>query len=741
MSSLLPLLCLLTTEAAEISPPPLLDQFDEPAVRLAPKIPRSEQDDDHVVSAALYAHGRLLLQRRDYAQALRRFQRAWRYDPEAVSILPRIVFLAHQLRRPDETARYALIAAQRTQMSPALLRQLAVQLSGRQEWEQALVLFEKSLPAGGPPAAQPKTKDKDEDEDLAALLVYLEMGRLSLLTRDYAKSAEYFARVRDAIEQPERLAKNEAVKKALLGEAERTYRLMAEGFFQAGRYDDAEALYRRAYQGPSGKDQPGLLDLQLARVAAKRGQTDQALQHLEGYFAAKSSAAGGEPYTLLAELLAAKEPDKAKAQEQLRSRLEKLLEGDATNAAVLFAVAELDRRAGRFEPAEQRYEQLLVLQAAPEVYAALADVFRQQNRPEKLIELCGIVVAKGGSLAELADLLQPVDKSKEQGEALIARVRQRRETDPEHLSAGAALAAAWLAQSHRDAQTADTLFTHAASRLDSPARAGYLLAWGLQLLLDRSYERAVSLFRQALTENLPDERKLAANFYLIRALALAGQNDEALQIARQAAAAAPDAPRLQAQPGWVYYHAERYAEAEQAYQALLERFDEQHQSPDIRDAMRDARLVLSNICVQRNNMEAAEEWLEQVLDEFPDDIGALNDLGYLWADQNKHLQRALDMVRRAVDGEPDNAAYRDSLGWALYRLGQYPEAVQELEKAAAGDDDPDGVILDHLGDAYLKVNRRPDAVAAWRRAVEAFAKEDERAKQQATQQKIETCEK
>jgi tetratricopeptide (TPR) repeat protein len=156
--------------------------------------------------------------------------------------------------------------------------------------------------------------------------------------------------------------------------------------------------------------------------------------------------------------------------------------------------------------------------------------------------------------------------------------------------------------------------------------------------------------------------------------------------------------------------------------------------------MRDARLVLSNICVQENNMEEAEEWLEQVLDEFPEDIGALNDLGYLWADQNKHLQRALDMVRRAVEGEPDNAAYRDSLGWVLYRLGRYPEAVQELEKAAAGDD-PDGVILDHLGDAYVKANRRPDAVAAWRRAVAAFAKEDEQAKRQATQQKIETCEK
>lgn len=736
MSPLVFLLCLLPTAAESRPPPAPSDEFEEPVARLAPKCPRDEQAEAEVVADALYAQGRLMLQRREYASALRRFQRAWRYDPEAVSVLPRIVLLAHQLRRPEEAARYALLAVERSPLSPVLLRQLAVQSSARQEWQPALTLFEKSLPAGGPQATPPGSKD----EDLATLVVYLEMGRLSLLTRDYAKSAEYFARVRDAVEHPERLTQNEAVQKALLGEADRTYRLMAEGFFQAGRYDDAEACFRRAYQPPSGKEQPGLLDLQLARIAAKRGQTDQALQHLEGYFAAQSPAAGPEPYALLAELLAAKEPDKAKSQEQLRRRLEKLLESDSANPALLFAAAELDRQAGRFEPAERRYEQLLVLQAAPEVYAALADMYQQQNLPEKLSELYGIVVAKGGNLGELATLLDSVGKNKEQSEALIARTRQQRDTDPDHLPAGAALAAALLAQTRKDASTADALFAHAVSRLEKPRQAEFLLAWGVKLLLDRAYERAVPLFRQALAENLTDERKLAAHFYLVRALALSQQTDEALQVASQAAAAFPDSPRLQAQPAWVRYYAKRYAEAEQAYQALLDRFDDQYQSPDIRDAMRDARLVLSNVCVQQNHIPAAEEWLEQVLDEFPEDIGALNDLGYLWADHGKYLQRALDMVRRAVAGDPDNAAYRDSLGWALFRLGRHPEAIQELEKAAAGDD-PDGVILDHLGDAYLQANRRPDAVAAWRRAVAAFAKEGEQTKRQATQHKIETCEK
>ena len=40
-----------------------------------------------------------------------------------------------------------------------------------------------------------------------------------------------------------------------------------------------------------------------------------------------------------------------------------------------------------------------------------------------------------------------------------------------------------------------------------------------------------------------------------------------------------------------------------------------------------------------------------MLDEFPEDITALNDLGYIWADQNKKLHQALPMLERAVAAE------------------------------------------------------------------------------------------
>ena len=341
-----PLLLVCALLAADASPPQTLrDEFDEPVTRLVPATPRGEDAQLKVLADALYAHGRLLMQRREFPAALRRLQRAWRTSPRPSRSCPKSS--AWRTSPPPGRGRPVCPAGHRADgRQPGLVAATGGPAVRRQEWPASLALFEASLQAG-PRTAEPAGKP---DEDLAALLVYLEIGRLALLTQDFAKSADYFGRVREALEQPERLAKNEAVKNALLGQADRTYRLMAEGFYQAGRYDDAEALYRRAYQQPTGKDNPGLLGFYLARLAAKRGQTDAALQHLDSYFATPSSAAGIEPYELLARLLGCTEPDQAAVNAPLQSRLEKLLEADSRNPALLSYLAGLDLRASDSSP-------------------------------------------------------------------------------------------------------------------------------------------------------------------------------------------------------------------------------------------------------------------------------------------------------------------------------------------------------------------------------------------------------
>ena len=80
---------------------------------------------------------------------------------------------------------------------------------------------------------------------------------------------------------------------------------------------------------------------------------------------------------------------------------------------------------------------------------------------------------------------------------------------------------------------------------------------------------------------------------------------------------------------WVLYHAGRYDEARKAYQDLIEQFDAEAEADDDRDALHKSRVALSNLDVEAGKLRRGEEWLQQVLDEFPDDVEALDDLGYL----------------------------------------------------------------------------------------------------------------
>jgi tetratricopeptide (TPR) repeat protein len=179
-------------------------------------------------------------------------------------------------------------------------------------------------------------------------------------------------------------------------------------------------------------------------------------------------------------------------------------------------------------------------------------------------------------------------------------------------------------------------------------------------------------------------------------------------------------------------------EAREAYLAAIQRFDSRHDDSAIRQAMREARLALSHIELARDDFPAAAEWLEQVLDEFPEDPSANNDLGYLWTDRGLHLHRGLAMVQRAVATDPGNLSYRDSLGWALFRLGQHAAAEKELATAAAGDES--GVVLDHWGDVLSKLGRKDEALSAWRRAEAAFQKTSQTKELEAVRKKIAAAE-
>ena len=74
---------------------------------------------------------------------------------------------------------------------------------------------------------------------------------------------------------------------------------------------------------------------------------------------------------------------------------------------------------------------------------------------------------------------------------------------------------------------------------------------------------------------------------------------------------------------------------------------------------------------------------EKALELDPDNSTALNGLGYVLADTEKDLTKALILCKKALDAQPDNPAYLDSLAWTYYKMGFDTEARSYIQRADA----------------------------------------------------------
>ena len=110
---------------------------------------------------------------------------------------------------------------------------------------------------------------------------------------------------------------------------------------------------------------------------------------------------------------------------------------------------------------------------------------------------------------------------------------------------------------------------------------------------------------------------------------------------------------------------------------------------------------------RQDDIVAAEADLRRILVIAPDNVAALNALGYTLADRTQRYREALALIDRARVAEPGNAAIIDSYGWVLFRLGKPREALEHLRHAFALQQDPD--IATHLGQVLWHLGRKEEA--------------------------------
>lgn len=702
--------------AATFAAAPL--QLDDELQVIQPRA-RTEAEQDRLEAVSLLTAGRMFEQRQDSEAALRRYQRAHRYDPQSVEILRAIVPLAFSLGRQEEAVRYATRLAELDATDPMLLRRLGVVLTERNEFKTALKLYEKV-----------QELETREAKSATRVMLWLEMGRLYFITEQFDKAAAVFERASGALDKPDEYGLKPALLKTIVGDKGEVHELMANAFLEAKKPELAARAFERLDKFAANK---ALAAYRQARIAAQKQQYDQALAQLQVYFDARETSAGAGPYELLAEVLA-----EQKKTDELIPRLENLLNGQEGNISLSFALAEEYFGKQQFDKAEPLYKVVLAKQPADQVYRRLADIYRQRADDQKLLELLGDVVNKSGTLEAVEKSLATIVEDKPLVERLVKLARDKF-ADAKSENHPVLRAAALVALEAKQFDAAAELF-ELAIQANSANKAEVLVQWGLQLFLAEKFAESAAVFQRGIDEKAVPESNPAFHFYLAGALAMQNKTDAALAAAKAAVEKKSGDPRFESRIAWIHYHAKQYDQAIEKYTQLIDKYESNHDAEEVRDVLHDTRLVLSNICVERNQLADAEEWLEQVLDEFPDDIGATNDLGYLWADQNKRLERAHRMIRRAVEAEPENAAYRDSLGWVLYRLAKFDEALVEQLKAielnTKKDKEADGVMYDHLGDIYAQLDRHDKAREAWSTAAAAFEKAGEKDKLEAVQKKL-----
>lgn len=110
---------------------------------------------------------------------------------------------------------------------------------------------------------------------------------------------------------------------------------------------------------------------------------------------------------------------------------------------------------------------------------------------------------------------------------------------------------------------------------------------------------------------------------------------------------------------------------------------------------------------RRDDIPRAEADFRRILVADPEDVNALNALGYTLTDRTNRHREALALIQRALVAEPDSAAIIDSYGWVLFRLGRNREALEHLRRAYALQKDPE--IATHVGHVLWVTGQREEA--------------------------------
>jgi len=219
---------------------------------------------------------------------------------------------------------------------------------------------------------------------------------------------------------------------------------------------------------------------------------------------------------------------------------------------------------------------------------------------------------------------------------------------------------------------------------------------GLQLYNEGRYSAALEIFLAEETDPAEDT-ELA--YYMGLCHSRLGERDDAIRLLHQVVGSDSLLVRLYQARMLLSWLLVENNDIEGAELQLREVLQEGFESPQ-------AWSALGYCQWRRGRTDLALESYREALKLDDGNPNAVNGLGYLLADSGEDPLAAIELCRKAVETAPENMAYRDSLGWALFRAGKTSEAIHYLTEALSnrpGDD----IIKGHL--EAVRTHEQPDS--------------------------------
>ncbi len=678
----------------------------EPASPFAPLKPPSAEDKKRLEAIKRYCVGRHCFLKGRLLDAIAEYEKALELDPNSAAIYQSLIVLCQHAGQAAKYRKYLQQAVKMDVKDYRFAGQLARLLLREQLFTDAAEMYERAL-----------SSDRLEKKAADRVLFSYELSLVLRLLGRVQAAVPHMLLVLDALQKPDEYKLDSIrMKPPYLARPAEILERIGDALVEAKRYDDALRAYAAAQARLPAIGRARLL-IRVAKAQIAKGEQEKALKSLEQYLA-EQKPQGSEAYELLADVL-----HKLGRNNEILPRIERAANEEKFNLALQYFLGSLYEKAGRLAEAQKIYERVFEQEGDTRVYAALSRLYLKENKAEKILDVIGAAMDKSvrSRNAELDNTIDEwVDKIAEHkgiADELVNAALKAVDAKEPQLGKGKAWFAARVADKIDRPDESARLYRVAISK-EAGTAPRLLLYMELGRMLER-HDRtmaAIVTLREALAEPGAD-RFPHPYAELARLLLRQGKMEEALRAAQRASELAPGYPYGQIILAEVYSAAGNYKKAIDIYQQMLENF------AGDKDVIRVVRYQLSDLYGKAGDWEKAEKELLIVLEQDPDDATANNNLGYLWAEQGKNLNRALQLIKKALEEEPKNPAFLDSMGWVLFKLGRPEEAIKYLEDATRQEGGQDGVIYDHLGDAYYRLGRIEDAKKAWTKALELLEKE------------------